>query len=1401
MKKFLLLSLFIIICQPELYAQNVIKSRIDNFAVKTGAISSINKATGSLSLLRFPSDKPLTISGSGAREKSVNFIRENAGLLGIRSGNDQYTFSKLEKDNIGLEHVTLQQRYNGVPVFDGLMKFHYDKKGALTSVNGNHISGIKLNVNPTISSSEASKIAVDLVEIQEPLRSRQLLRAKNIKLEVFQKGLVQGYEGRKHLVYEIEVGNGADVREFLFIDAHSRELVEQFTGIHSINRELYQPTYLPANLLWKEGDAFPETLDKWQRSEIESAGHIYNLMKNAFGRVGYDGADAKMITTHNNPDIVCPGALGSWNGTSTNFCSTTASDDLVAHEWAHAYTQYTNGLVYSFQSGALNESYSDIWGETVDLLNLYMDEGENPALRTSACGSSSRWLITEAASTGVARDMWNPNCYGDAGKVSDIQYFCTLANNGGVHHNSGVNNHAYALLVDGGTYNGQTINGIGLTKAAHIFWRAQSNYLTRTSDFFAQADALESSANDLLAAGTNLPALSTSDGAPTLSGQVITANDLVQLGKVLLAVEMRTPPPCKVPKLFADAPPQCDGAISGVIFQENFEDGLAGWTASAIPTDPVNFTSRNWAAVASKRGKSNVAFAADPNIGDCSAGTGSETGVLRLQSPSITIPPGTSGDILMSFYHFVATEGGYDGGNIKISINGGSWTLLPATAFMANGYLMNLEPPNNSSNPLAGEPAFSGSAQLQELSAWAQSQVNLSAAGVLAGQTVALRWELGTDYCGGNDGWYVDDILVYSCSVPAVSFYAAASSANESDAAIDNDCLDYVEKTVAVKIDKAPTQPVTATFSAAGTARQGANGDYTITPASVVLSSANLSQNVTLRIYDDAYVEPNETVVLTYGLSTTGNAFAGAANQSHTVVIKDNDVIPAKDAVIPVFQEDFNDGLSGWNIINGGSSAETWQVRPKYYEGFTPDKSPFLFADSRLPGPDTKLDEIIESPVFNTRGMTGLTLKFKQIFNVFQNQFNEYGITEVWNGNSWATVHVQDQNSGVRGWWTALDEVIIPIPDAYANENMKVRFRYVTDFDNFWVIDDVTVTRTPANAIQSAVDAGSAAYLGPKETAYFYGTSGNLIAKIENLTTHDYGCTTVEIDRAGTGKMTWVGNHNITKKTFKVTPTNNNPNGEYTITLYYTAAELAGFSGAEIKSMGKSTGAIGAGNTLGNSFTALNVASAYSTDFAYSATFNSGFSGFGLSDAPAADGPLPVTLVRFEGKNTAEGNLLSWTTTSEINSDYFSVEHSMTGKNFREVGRMLASENSSIKQEYQFLDTNYEQGITYYRLKQVDKDGKFAFSKIVAIDSPDGKQIRFFPNPVQSVLTMELPDPSLASVDVRVINTSGQQVMTRKAVIVNKGSVSIEVGHLPTGIYQIIATSGRAAYNKTVLKE
>jgi Zn-dependent metalloprotease len=399
MRKILPLSVAFIFYSLVAFAQNSRQRDIDAFIAQTGAVATTDKATSSLNFLRFPIGQALNLEGSTPEQKALSFLTKYPALFEKKTDKDSYQVKESKRDHYGLNHVTLQQYYDRVPVFDGVLKFHFNKDGGLTSLNGNFIIAQKLNTTPSISSEIAGQRAVKMVTGQKMGKFSAPLKINKNTLLVFQKGLAQGYKGALHLVYEVEVRNDADVREFLYIDAHTNELVEQFTGMHAIDRKLYETSVSAPNLKWQEADGIPSAkftaLDQWQKSEIESAGHMYNLMKNAFGHNSYDNAGATMVTINNDPTVGCPNA--SWNGITASYCTGTASDDVVAHEWAHAYTEHTSNLIYAWQAGAMNEAYSDIWGETVDQLNGgYFDNNESNALR-NGCASSAKWLLGEQA--------------------------------------------------------------------------------------------------------------------------------------------------------------------------------------------------------------------------------------------------------------------------------------------------------------------------------------------------------------------------------------------------------------------------------------------------------------------------------------------------------------------------------------------------------------------------------------------------------------------------------------------------------------------------------------------------------------------------------------------------------------------------------------------------------------------------------------------------------------------------------------------------------------------------------------------------------------------------------------------------------------------------------------------
>ena len=729
---------------------------------------TISNSTSNPNFIYF--SQSVKLKSTDAKTKASEFLAENFRAFNLRSANDLVLLDETT-DNYGLKNVTYRQQYQGIPVYDGLLKFHFNAKEELSSINGNSISIAKLNTVPDITAAEAEIIARDMVSKQDLNKSNTPLQTAKTNLIIFPKNLMQGGIVTPYLAYQIEVTNKKDVREYIFINAHTGELVEQFTGIHPIDRKLYETNTTATNLKWKEGDAFPGTLSSWQQNEVVTSEHVYNFFKNAFGYVSYDAADHTMITVNNDPTISCPNAR--WNGTYAGYCDGTATDDVIAHEWGHAYTEYTSGLIYQYQSGALNESYSDVWGETIDLINNYMDEGENLSVRTTtACSGSLRWKVGEDATSfgGAIRDMWNPNCNGDPAKVLDAaNYYCGTADSGGVHTNSGVTNHLYALLVDGGTYNGYTMTGMGFVKAAHLWWRAQKNYLTATSDFASFADALEASANDLI--GVNLQGLSTTVTPAGLTGLSITSADVQNVKNGILAVQLRTSPATQcnyTPLLAQSAPSLCASATNNPLFKEDWENGLGNWTVTNVPTKPSTWEARDWTIKSNlpKSRPGKAIFAIDPINGDCASNL--QNGILRLESPTITMPTFTSGKYEMAFNHYVATESTWDGGNIKYSLNEGSWTLVPVTAFTYNGYNSTLDGTSSNDNPLKGQRAFTGTDGGSLGGSWGQSVIDLSKLGVTSGSKIKFRFEMGTDGCNGVEGWYLDELYVYNCSTLAV---------------------------------------------------------------------------------------------------------------------------------------------------------------------------------------------------------------------------------------------------------------------------------------------------------------------------------------------------------------------------------------------------------------------------------------------------------------------------------------------------------------------------------------------------------------------------------------------------------------------------------------------------------
>ena len=840
-----------------------------------------------------------------------NALARDPSLFRLRDAGESLRLATRRQDSLGYTHLTYTQSHRGIEVWGARLKASVDARGRLTTISAGTLDTDDVPIEPRVSAGDAASRAVDAVRVSRARTGNpETLSAQPARLVIHDPGLATPRPGQATLAWLVTV-TGPATRELVFVDAIGGRIIDRIDDIHSeLHRRVYDGGFGDAFEVWREGDAVPFGQTDIDRL-IDYAGETYNLFATLTGGafLSWDGVGAPMHGVLNPPGFSCPNA--SWNGEYSRYCRGYTVDDVVAHEYTHGYTDGTHDLIYRWQSGALNEAYSDILGEVVDILNADgLDEPDlprtasdcsefgghlppvtvlspdnlagiyaagtasfNPAgarataavatarddtapetdgcqplvngddvaghivvvenhgrcagivqarnahaagaagvlvvntfsdiyynlagldpaidIPTAVIGRSAgraiadatppamveiafrevkdpslRWLHREgfqdfSGAGGPNRDMWLPACFGDPGRVGDALYHCARSDSGGVHHNSGIVNRLFALLVDGGDAQGLPIDAIGLTRATHLYWRAMAHYQRPDTDFAGHADALEASCADLAAHGGPLYALSVDTDEPALSTQSIDASHCAALTAAIDAVELRDPPPCDFrPLLDPDVPALCGDptlSVPGLAF--DFEEGLGAWQVGRRDlADADTFDADDWAVVDdlphARAGA--AAFAPNPIIGNC--GNDTEAGVLFLESPEF-VPPPADRSPWLEFEHLPATESDYDGGNLKIRVNDGPWTLVPDSAFRHNGYTSALR---ISDNPMGGEPAWHGSDDNRLTSDWGTSQVELDVP-LEPGDRYRLRFELGSDGCNGLVGWYVDDVELSSC--------------------------------------------------------------------------------------------------------------------------------------------------------------------------------------------------------------------------------------------------------------------------------------------------------------------------------------------------------------------------------------------------------------------------------------------------------------------------------------------------------------------------------------------------------------------------------------------------------------------------------------------------------------
>lgn len=740
--------------------------------------------------------KPIKIDGvrrsSTLTQAALGAAAQYGRSFGITEPSQELAVSRQSARTTGGNTVRLQQFYQGIPVIGGELVVNLNQKRNLISMNGEVSPELDLPVTPSISADKARQTAIALTARLKKYRKSDL-RGSQPVLSIYDPRLIGPEKGKPALVWRVEVTakRTAPVREFVLISASSGKLALRFSMVSGArNRATYNGnlmSYLPGTILCTEvttNCTAGSILDADKAHKY--AADTYDFYYDTHGRDSFDnnGATIKSTVryreaTEDPPTASVPYANAYWDTDGQQMVygeGYSLADDVVAHEITHAVTEHTSNLFYYYQSGAINESLSDVWGEFVDLSNADGDDGDD--------SEGVKWLIGEDLPGGAIRDMSDPTSFGDPDKMSSSNYNpdLALADSGGVHANSGINNKAVYLMTDGGTFNGKTVTGLGITKVAKIYYEAQANLLTSGSSYQDLYAALNQACINI----TGISGITTAD-----CGQVTNALD---------AVEMNNEP-TPFGTSFAPQASYCSTGIQGTpIFSDDME-GDALWQTQTLTTG-VPGLDNNWFYWNSYATSGIYALSVDD------AGFAADS--VAWTATGVNIP---TGGAYLHFRHAFDLESvsGYniDGGVVEYSANGGAWLDAGSLPTVGQDYTGSLW----GAMGLDGQDAFGGDSH-----GFVSTRYSLAS---LAGKTVRFRFRLGTDI--GNTtsylGWMIDDLKVYVCDSknPVATMNARSYSTD-------------VSKTATFRADWSATDPAPATGIANYDVwvKDGKNGAFTL---------------------------------------------------------------------------------------------------------------------------------------------------------------------------------------------------------------------------------------------------------------------------------------------------------------------------------------------------------------------------------------------------------------------------------------------------------------------------------------------------------------------------------------------------------------------------------------------
>ncbi|MEW6362691.1 MAG: M4 family metallopeptidase [Pyrinomonadaceae bacterium] len=479
-----------------------------------------------------------------AKAISLGILRDRAAQRAIGDV-AEYKVRDVVIDELKMAHTKFQQVIGGVPVWEGEAIVHLKSDGSLSLITDSLKEGIAVDTTPNLSADDALEIA------RRTNRGPRLMTDPAI-IELY---IFRG-EDRDHLAYRVEMpridGSPNTSAPVVFIDAHTGQRIfsydnlrtgtgsSLYSGTITIDTSVSGSTYYMEDLTRRMGtfnmnntgntttgsggtqSRFTGTDDVWnataERAGVDAhygAAMTFDFYKNVLGRNGIDGnygpgttaaganSGISLVTSrvhfgsNYNNAFWYQNKMTYGDGNGTTF-SPLVTLDIAGHEMTHGVTEYTANLTYSGESGALNESMSDVMGSMVE---TYARGGTV---------TSDTWKIGEQAYTpntagDALRYMDNPHLASNGGYTADddpdhySERYTGTADNGGVHINSGIGNKAFYLAVAGGTHHlsGVTVTGIGPTDATRIWYRALTVYMTSSTNFAGARTAMLNAATDL----------------------------------------------------------------------------------------------------------------------------------------------------------------------------------------------------------------------------------------------------------------------------------------------------------------------------------------------------------------------------------------------------------------------------------------------------------------------------------------------------------------------------------------------------------------------------------------------------------------------------------------------------------------------------------------------------------------------------------------------------------------------------------------------------------------------------------------------------------------------------------------------------------------------------------------